>query len=152
MPPYLTPATAFKEWPYASTRAIGQFDLFVFWRPKMVFRRLCSILSAFWTEEWNSCAVQLQPDTDVPVKSWSEALSSAAPRKARRLGSSRELTGVRVERQAPVRPELFEDGPVGLNDLLFEGARAGVENGFYGRGEASSVDEIVACVLGSTSL
>ena len=46
-----------KVWPYAPTRAVRQLVLIVIGRPKMDFGRLCSIPSALWAEEWNSCAV-----------------------------------------------------------------------------------------------
>ena len=43
---------------------------------------------------------------------------------------ARELTGASVDLQAPVRAYLIEDCPVQLHDLVSEGARAGVEDGF----------------------
>ena len=49
---------------------------------------------------------------------------------------------------APVRPDLIEDGHVGIHGRVSEGTRAGVENGFDGRrGEAGSGDSAVACPL-----
>ena len=96
MPSCLTPVTVFREWPYLSTRAVGQLGLFVIGRPKMDFRRLCGSPSAFWTEECYSRVVRKQCRVGVPVKSWSETSSSAAPRKARRLGSSRKRSQVRA--------------------------------------------------------
>ena len=96
MPSCLTPVTVFKVWPYGSTRALGQLALFMIGRPKMDFRRLCGSPSAFWTEEWYSCVVKRQCRIGVPVKNRSETLPSAAPRKARRLGSSRGSSQARA--------------------------------------------------------
>ena len=53
--------------------------------------------------------------------------------------AAREFTGADVDLQSPVRPDLIEDGPVQLLNLVSKGTRAGVEGGFGGRrGEASS--------------
>ena len=152
MPPYLKPVNFFKYWPYAPIRAVGQLELSVLGRPKKDFGRLCSTLSALWAEECNSCAVQLLPEIGGTVMSWSETLPSAAPGKVLRLGPSRELTGAGVEHQAPVRPDLIEDGPVGHHGIFSEVVRAGVENGLDGLGEASSGGGVVACVLESAPL
>eukprot|EP00614_Pseudopedinella_elastica_P005124 CAMPEP_0172597262 /NCGR_PEP_ID=MMETSP1068-20121228/17236_1 /TAXON_ID=35684 /ORGANISM="Pseudopedinella elastica, Strain CCMP716" /LENGTH=127 /DNA_ID=CAMNT_0013396709 /DNA_START=586 /DNA_END=968 /DNA_ORIENTATION=+ len=58
---------------------------------------------------------------------------------------ARVLTCASVDIQAPVRPDLIEDGPVKLLNLVSEGARAGVEDSFGGRrGEESSGDSAVA--------
>ena len=118
----------------------------------MNFGRLCSIPGAFWAEERYSCAVSLLPEIGVTVKSWIETLPSAASGEVLPLGLSRELTGASVKRQAPVRLDLFKDGPVGLHGIVSEGVRAGVENGLDGRGEASGGSGVVVCVLESASL
>ena len=52
MPSYLTPVIVFKkEWPCASTRAVGQLELFVIGNPKMDFGRLGGSPSVLWAEE-----------------------------------------------------------------------------------------------------
>ena len=66
---------------------------------------------------------------------------------------AREFTGASEDPQSPVQPDLFEDGPVELLNLVSKGARAGVEGGFGGRrGETRSGGSAFACLLDSAPL
>ena len=49
----------FKKWPYALLLTAGQLVSFVTWRPKMIFRRLCSIPSAFESGTLVRCSSQM---------------------------------------------------------------------------------------------
>ena len=58
---------------------------------------------------------------------------------------AREFTGARVDPLSPVQPDLFEDFPVQLLNLVSEGARAGVEDGVGGwRGDVFSTEASVS--------
>ena len=84
---------------------------------------------------------------------WSETLLRCPDEGSAFRVAVRELIGASADIQAPVRPDHIEDGPVQLHGLVFEGACAGVEDGFDGRGgEASSGDSAVACPLESAPL
>ena len=66
---------------------------------------------------------------------------------------AREFTGASVDLQSLVRPDLIEDGPLQLLNLVSKGDRVGVEDGFGGRrGEASSGGSVYACLLDSAPL
>ena len=70
--------------------------------------------------------MKLLPEIGETVKRWRESLPSAAPGNLARLGSSRELTGASLERQAPVRPDLIEDDTADLHGIMPGSVRAGV--------------------------
>ena len=154
MPPYLTPITIFKgvairadtgsrtvgtirDWasPHGLQAALRQPECVLGWKVVL----LCGVAAA-----WHRRAGK-ELERDFPPRCSEEG---PAPRVL-----ARRLAGESVDLQAPLRPDLIENGPAELHDLVSESARAGVEDGFdERRGEDSSGGSAVACPLGSTPL